>query len=246
MNSLALQQSGDTIFHMNIRVTDNGTPPLSGEATITLRLNTSVIYNPPVISYQEFSVPENSTNGTFIGSLTATDNVSGRMLVFHIEQGNLMNAVGLDTLNGSLSIANSSVFNYEKRNELLLLVRVCPEAACFVNSDTAWVRIRISDVNDPPVVHDTLLIIPENLPLNSAAGMIPWYDEDTGQSHGFTFVSGNLSIGFSIHSTGSVYVSHPEKLNFERQNIFSGTVQITDNGSPTPLLTASITILLTM
>lgn len=245
VNSLALQQSGDTIFPMNIRVTDNGTPPLSGEATITLRLNISVIFNPPVISYQEFSVPENSSIGTFIGKLIATDNVSGRTLVFHIEQGNLMNAVGLDTLNGSLSLANSSVFNYEKRNELLLLVRVCPEAACFVNSDTAWVRIRITDVNDPPLVHDTLLIIPENLPLNSAAGLIPWYDEDTGQSHGFTFVSGNLSTGFGIHSTGSVYVSHPEELNFERQNIFSGTVQITDNGSPPLSSTASLTILLT-
>jgi|GEM_PF-426308 len=245
VNSLALQQSGDTIFPLSVRVTDNGTPPLSGDATITLRLNTSVVFNPPVISYQEFSVPENSAENTFIGKLTATDNVSGRTLIFHIEQGNLMNAVSLDSLNGTLAIANPSIFNYEKRQELLLLVRVCPQAACYVNSDTAWVRIRIINANDAPVVHDTLFVIPENLPLNAVAGILPVYDEDAGQNHTFAFVSGDLSGGFGIHSNGSVYVTHPEALNFERRNMFSGTVQITDNGTPPLSATATLNIVLT-
>jgi len=245
VNSQALQQSGDTIFTLGVRVTDNGTPPLSGEAMITLRLNTSVIFNPPVISYQEFSVPENSTVNTFIGKLTATDNVTGRTLVFHMEQGNLMNAVNLDSLDGTITIANPSVFNYEKRQELLLLVRVCPLAACYINSDTAWVRIRITDVNDAPVVHDTLFVVPENLALNAVAGNLSVYDEDAGQSHSFAFSSGNLADGFGIHSSGSVYVTHPQMLNFERRNVFSGTVQVTDNGTPTLQASATLTILLT-
>ena len=224
VNSLSLQQSGDTIFPLAVRVIDNGTPPLSNDATITLRLNTSVIFNPPIISYQEFSVPENSAESTFIGKLIAFDSVPGRTLVFHTEQGNFMNAVSLDSLNGTLTIANPLVFNYEKQKELLLLVRVCPQAACYVNSDTAWVRIYITDANDAPVVNDTLFVISENLPLNEVAGILSVYDEDEGQSHSFAFISGDLSSGFGIHSGGSVYVTHPEALNFEHLNILTLTL----------------------
>src|SRR6185295_9604024 len=58
-----------------------------------------------------FAIPENSTNGTLVGVVPAT-NPGGDPLVYTITTGNTGNSFAIDT-SGNLSVANNSLLNYE-------------------------------------------------------------------------------------------------------------------------------------
>ena len=67
--------AGDTpVYSLTVRVTDNGSPVLYGEATITI--NVTPPNRTPVVDTANFDVPEGSANGTVVGTVTSTE--SGR------------------------------------------------------------------------------------------------------------------------------------------------------------------------
>lgn len=69
--SAALDFETTPTFSLTVRVTDNGSTPLSAQATITINLNN--VNERPDVGNFTFTIAENSPNGTFVGTITATD-----------------------------------------------------------------------------------------------------------------------------------------------------------------------------
>ena len=81
-------------YSLTVRVTDNGSPQLFGEATITI--DVSHPNQPPVVDPASFTIPEGSANGTVVGTVTSTDPDAGQTLTYSIEAGNSGGAFGID------------------------------------------------------------------------------------------------------------------------------------------------------
>ena len=85
-NSAALDFETDPSFSLTVQVTDDGSPALSGTATVTIHLADAS--EPPVVNPATFAVAENSPNGTAVGTVTFTDADAGQTHTFSILGGN--------------------------------------------------------------------------------------------------------------------------------------------------------------
>ena len=124
---------------------------LSDSATVTINLTDVdediVITNQaPTITAATYSLEENSTNGTVVGTIQASD-ADGDTLSYRILNGNTGQAFGLDTSTGVLSVIDSTALDYESTRVFSLLV----EASDGVLSDSATVLslIHISEPTRP-------------------------------------------------------------------------------------------------
>ena len=96
-----------------MQVTDNGSPALSGTATVTINLTD--ISEPPVVNPATFTVAENSPNGTVVGTVTFTDPDAGQTHVFSILGGNTGGAFAIDPSTGPITVANSAALDFETK-----------------------------------------------------------------------------------------------------------------------------------
>jgi hypothetical protein len=86
-------------------VTDNGSPPLSNAATVTINL---VANTPPTIINQTFSVPHGSNVGTLVGAVAASDPNPGQTVTYAITGGNTNNTFQIDPNTGHITVANNT------------------------------------------------------------------------------------------------------------------------------------------
>ncbi|MDB4316424.1 FG-GAP-like repeat-containing protein, partial [Cyclobacteriaceae bacterium] len=105
---------------------------IAGEATTD---------NPPILNDSTFTLAENSTNGTVIGTLKATD-PDGDTLTYSIIGGNTDQAFGLDASTGGLTVASNVALDFESIPVFSLIVQVSDGAL----SDSATVTINLTDV----------------------------------------------------------------------------------------------------
>ncbi len=119
----------------------------------------------PVMNDQSFELPENSLNGTLVGTVVATDPDLG-VLTYAITGGNTDDAYSLDQSNGNLTVNNSSALNYETTPQFNLSV-VVTDAEGFTDSST--VTVDLINVNEPPIAVDDVYTATQALPLTVPA-----------------------------------------------------------------------------
>jgi mono/diheme cytochrome c family protein len=115
------------------------------------------VNQPPVFSNAAptFTVFENSTLGTIVGTVSATDPESSGPLVFAITGGNLGGAFSLNPLTGVITVQNP--LNYESRSQYDLTV-TAQDSGSPQNTVAAAVRILVGNVieNNEEAVRVTL------------------------------------------------------------------------------------------
>lgn len=117
-------------------------------------LFTVVENQPPALADKEFTVDENSPNGSVIGNLSATD-PENDMLFYNILSGNESNAWSIDSA-GSVLIADSSMVDFELDSAFNLLVIVSDA----IDSASATINIFINDLEElDPVERDSLALV---------------------------------------------------------------------------------------
>ena len=99
--------------------------------------------NAPQISDTTFSLAENSPNGTFFGTIQASD-ADGDTLSYTVLSGNTDQAFGLNASTGVLSVTDSTALDYETTPVFSLLVQASDGAL----SDSATVIINLIDVDE--------------------------------------------------------------------------------------------------
>ncbi|WP_176495043.1 cadherin repeat domain-containing protein [Fibrobacter sp. UWT3] len=124
--------------------------------TARVTINIKDANDRPVIKNKTLTVPENSTAGTVVGKVPATDEDTWSKLAYSLADVNTTDQVAkLFTVdsNGVVKVAKDSTLDYEDRNEYQVLVVVKDNGSSrgFEDLyDTAVVTIKVSDVNEPP------------------------------------------------------------------------------------------------
>jgi hypothetical protein len=74
---------------------------------------TVVVSGPPSVTRATFSVPENSPNGTVVGTAQATTPTPGRTVSFAITAGNTSSAFAIDSTTGKVTVNNVAALDFE-------------------------------------------------------------------------------------------------------------------------------------
>ncbi|HET6425430.1 MAG TPA: cadherin domain-containing protein, partial [Planctomycetaceae bacterium] len=239
-NSAALNFETTPLFNLSVTATDNGTPALSSSATVSVQLTN--VNEAPMVSSATLAVNENSTSGTVVGTVTATDPDAGQTRAFAITGGNTNNAFTINSSTGVLTVNNAAALNFETAPSFSLTITVTDNGSP-VRSGSAGVTVNVLNLNEAPTVNPASFTTNENRANGTAIGTVTASDPDAGQTRTFTITGGNTNGAFSIDpATGVLTVSNSAALNFETTPQFTLTVTATDNGSPARSGSATITV----
>ncbi len=230
-------------FGLIVRVQDNGPGNLYSQATVIITI-TNVNEN-PVINNQAFYIAENSSNGTQVGNVIASDPDAGQSLTFSITGGNTSNAFAINASTGTITVNNSAALNFEAIATFGLTVRAQDNGQGNLYSQ-ATISINLTDVNEAPVMNNQIFSIAENSGNGSSVGDVVASDPDAGQTLSYSIISGNTNNAFAINSsTGAITVNNSAALNYELITTFGLIVKVEDNGIGILNAQATMTINLT-
>ncbi|MEZ5082513.1 MAG: cadherin repeat domain-containing protein [Bacteroidales bacterium] len=216
-------------FNLVVMVIDNGTIPLSASAAISISLND--INESPQIDDQQFAVNENTSNGTTVGTVAASDPDNGQSLNYSISSGNTNNAFSLNATNGQLLVNNSSILNFESVTQFSLVVVVTDNGTGNLTQQ-ATITVNVNDVNEVPVIDDQVFSLDENLPSGQSVGTLVATDPDNAQTLSYEIINGNTDNAFTLHPvSGLITINNSSAVNFEASASFDLTVTVTDNGT---------------
>ena len=246
--------NGFDIYQLNLVATDRGTVPLSGSVDVIITV-LDENDNVPVFGASLYSVavPENTTVGTNIITLTATDSDTSGTIKFDIVGGNLDSLFSIDEDTG---IVSNSLPLFDLTNKIHELTIRAYESGDNSKSSLTSLHIEISDTNDnPPFFCQTAdyeFSISENSSSGLSIGQICGSDKDTGINGEFSFNidSGDDQNIFTISqdagASTAVIIVLIAVLDREKDDQYILVLSITDKGFP-PLqslpIVASITIL---
>ncbi len=132
---------------LDVRVTDNGTPPLSSAVQVQISL-TNVNEAPTDITIDNAQVVENARNGKVIGTFSSTDQDGGDKHTYKL----LNDADGrftVDPVSGKLMVLNSDLLDYETSKVHSIVVQTT-DAGGMTYSET--VSITVQNVDEAPHV----------------------------------------------------------------------------------------------
>ncbi|MBL8865194.1 MAG: tandem-95 repeat protein [Planctomycetia bacterium] len=123
----------------------------SNLATVTIAVNP--VNDGPTLAPATLSLPENSPNGTSVGTIVGAD-VDGDALTYVIVSGNTAGAFAIDPASGVVTVANSAALDFETTPSFALTVRATDGGGL---SAQATVTVNLIDVNEvPPIAIDVL------------------------------------------------------------------------------------------
>jgi len=147
-NAAALDFETTPTFSLAVQVTDAG--GLTDTAAITVDLTNA--NEAPSLVAASFAIDENSTAGSLVGNIAATDPDAGETFSYAILAGNSGGAFALDPTTGQITVANPSALDFETMPSFSLTVQVTDAGGL---SGTRMVTIGTTDLaefeNLPPV-----------------------------------------------------------------------------------------------
>ena len=207
----ALNYETTASYTLNVVVSDNGTPSLSGNAIIAVNLNDVnevAVFN----ASGPFSLNENSAVGSTAGTVSATDPDAGQTLTYSIISGNTNGAFTIDASTGQITVANAAALNFEATSSFNLVVRVSDNALQSLSNETT-VTVTLNDVNEAPVFNPVgSFSLQENSAAGTSVGSVSATDPDFFQTLTYSIVGNNTNGAFTINShTGTSQLPTPRR-----------------------------------
>ena len=196
-------------------------------------------------NYQGFSIAENSANGSSVGTVTPVT-VSGT-LTYTISSGNEGGAFAINPSTGALTVATSSVLDFETLStrfddpsDIELFVTISNTTG---GSESVRVLVTVTDENEAPVITALAAItMLENTLSGTPVVQVVATDEDRYQYPVFSILSGNGAGHFAIDSaTGEITVATPPSVAAD--TVFNLVVQAADSGGLSSTTPVDITVL---
>ena len=196
----------------------------------------------PVI---EEAVLENAAIGTLVATLTAEDVDENDTHTYSLIE-DAGGAFTVDANTGEITVADSSVIDYETAQTMDVLVQVTDSGGLTYNE---VVTINIADINefDVSAVSDSDAVanaVSESAVVGTSVGITAFASDDDGTSSDVSYtLSSNPGNAFSINSTtGEVTVADPSALDFENSASMQIEVTATSEDGSTSSETFSIAI----
>ena len=208
-NSAALNFETTPTFNLTVEATDNGSPVLSGSASVTVNLNN--VNEPPAPSGGPFSIDENSANSTVVGTVAANDPDAGQTHTWAITAGNTGGGFAIDSA-GQITVANSAPLDFETTPTFNLTVEATDNGGTPLTGSTTVV-VNLTNVNEPPTTNPDGADITEEAPnvaaANTVSGNVLTNDTDPDSSLTVSAVNGSApAVGNPVAGTyGSVTIN---------------------------------------
>lgn len=246
-DATALDFENTPPFVLTISVTDDGVPALTSSALLGIKLTD--VNDAPIVYNHTISLAENTPNGTnvFDYSQIASDQDVGQTLSYAITGGNSKNAFAIDAATGQITVNNAAALDFENEPPFVLTISVTDDGNPALTS-SAQLGIKLTDVNDAPIVYNQTISLAENTP--NGTNVFDYStiasDQDSGQTRTYAITAGNTGNAFAINSaTGQITVNNSSALDFENMPPFVLTIAVTDNGNPSLTSSAQLGIRLT-
>lgn len=197
-------------------------------------------------------VNENSPHGTQVGSiwLGFTDEDAADPSLSAVISSPASDAPFSLFPNGTLYVdlttGAASLINYELNASWPIQITVTdtggPLGAGYERSFTSWMRVRVNDLPEPPVLPSALSFsVSENAEIGFTVGIIGGYDEDPDDVVRYEAVSGDVSLISVLPGEGTIRLVN--KLDYETQTSHTIVVQgidLADTRSGTCTITITV------
>ncbi|MGE0642509.1 MAG: tandem-95 repeat protein [Nitrospira sp.] len=194
----------DTAASHNIvvRVTDSG--GLTYDEVFTINL-TNVNETPTDLSLSANVVVENVANGTVVGTVSGTDPDSGDTKTYSFTDS-AGGRFAINSSTGEITVANSSLLNYEQATSHTVTVRVTDSGG--LTYDETF-TINVTNVNEAPTGADATITINEDVPHVFTTANFGFSDVDAGDSLSAVRIdtiptAGTLTLSGSAVTAGQV------------------------------------------
>jgi len=198
----------------------------------------------PEIADQEFTIRENSPDGTVIGTVIANDADEGQSVSFEIVDGNEEGICKIDPSTGSLLVSDPENLDYENIKQLLLTIVVSDEHKKEPLESYASIYINITDVNEfAPVINIQSFNLDEN-PLNGQIiGTVEAIDMETHQKLSYQIEGQDDNGYFQIDSiTGVLSVLDTSVFDYEVNQSLSVMIRVSDDHENSLTNSAEVTV----
>ncbi|MFT5914248.1 MAG: gliding motility-associated-like protein [Bacteroidia bacterium] len=214
-----------SFYTIRVKVTDSQGGTFEEAFTISITNANDPITN---IAISDTILQENKPTGTIVGTFTSTDEDSGNTQSYTLD-----NTGGLGTDNGSFiiegtSLKSNEIANYELKKNYQIQVKGSDGAG---STFFKQFSIAITDANDAPdsiqISSNTIL---ENLAVNNSVGNLITFDQDTFDTHTYTFYeSGNTNdnADFMIQSGNQIFSN--ATFDYETDSLKELDIRSTDN-----------------
>lgn len=136
-------------FLLTVERTDASDSNFSGPIEIAIDLTN--VNEAPYLSDSTLAIVENSSDGTVVGDVFASDPDVGSAFQYSIIAGNAAGTFSINAYTGKVTVVNADLLNYEARTSFTLMVQVTDNGSPGL-SGTAQLTIQVINVDDPLVV----------------------------------------------------------------------------------------------
>ena len=231
------------VFDLVVKGTDTG----GLEDTASVTVNLVDINEPPVIADGVFSVGENSTGSTDIGSVVADDPDANDTILFVIisespagsaiaQAGPVNFAIGESS--GEITVAQGANLDFETTAVWNLTVRATDSGELGANGS---ITINITDLNEKPSAEDGAFTVAEDVAVTGGVGTVTGSDPDAGDTLEFRIDSGDPSGRFRIDSASGI-ITVAAALDHEADSEHVLAVVAKDGGGLEDIATVTITV----
>lgn len=226
-------------FNLIIKVTDNGSPIMSAQATVAVVVGTTTttINVAPVVSNGSFTIAQTLSIGAFIGKVNASDANSGQVLSYAIISGNTNTTFNINSSTGNITVAKALTLG-----TFTLTVRVTDNGNPIKYSQGTITINVTNSTNKAPYLQAATFSVRPYAPNGTYVGKLVATDPNAGQTLSYSIVAGNTNYAFGVNSSGVIYVRNSSALNINVNPTFSLSVKVSDNGSPQMSFTQKIVI----
>ncbi|KAL4226469.1 hypothetical protein ACF0H5_014452 [Mactra antiquata] len=227
-----LDTGAPATFNLVIKVSDGGSPTLTGTTTINVAITTENEHDPAFPSTTvTVNLDEDSGIGTTITQVIASDNDIGTDgdVTHSITSGNNDGRFTIDSVTGGITLAKT--LDYEDVQQYNLTV-VAVDGGTVSRSATATVTVDVNDISDETPSCNTNSYV-ESVDETESVGYsvitLLCTDDDASDTLKYSFSSGNTGSKFNINiNTGEITLAGTLDYDAGTQQ-FSLVVEVTDD-----------------
>ena len=147
-------QGADNVYNVTVTVTGDFTPPRSTSQDLTITVTPANDTAPVFVDASPtFDVPENSPNGTVVGTVTAVDSdAPPQAVTYSIVSGNESGAFAIDPITGVITVADSTLLDFEGTNQFSFTVRATDNGSPTPQFADAVVTVNVTNVIEGPTL----------------------------------------------------------------------------------------------
>lgn len=183
---------------------------------------------PPQMADQSFTIAEDVANGTAVGTVAVSDDDPNEKFTFAEIGGSGAAVFEIDVDLGVISVTDSSQLDFENpsQNQFTYIVEVTDSGAL---TDTATMTINVTNGNDAPTdIALSSSSVLEHQPVGTAVGTLTTTDQDSGDSHLYTLISGSGDDDNSQFTIDGDTLETAASFDFESKDSYFVRIQTDD------------------